>query len=52
MDALVQATRAAAEGQSMPGTESVEKCYKQLTDSYDERRGGFGDAPKFPQPGK
>ena len=51
LDALVQATSASTEGETLPGNESIEKCYSQLTDSYDKRYGGFGDAPKFPQPG-
>ena len=51
LDALMQAMTVASEGQSLPGPESIEKCYSQLTDSYDQRLGGFGDAPKFPQPG-
>lgn len=34
-----------------PGRESVSKCYDMLQTSYDEELGGFGKAPKFPQPG-
>jgi uncharacterized protein len=28
----------------------VEACYTQMAGSYDERHGGFGNAPKFPRP--
>lgn len=28
----------------------VEKCAMHFESSYDKRRGGFGDAPKFPRP--
>nr|XP_054762838.1 spermatogenesis-associated protein 20-like isoform X1 [Lytechinus pictus] len=31
-------------------SEVSEKCFKQLTDSFDDQFGGFGGAPKFPQP--
>lgn len=33
-----------------PGRESASKCYQMLEKSYDEELGGFGKAPKFPQP--
>ena len=35
----------------IPGRESVSKCYEMLEKSYDNELGGFGEAPKFPQPG-
>ena len=35
----------------IPGRESASKCYKMLEKSYDNELGGFGEAPKFPQPG-
>ena len=28
----------------------LEECYALLATSFDEQRGGFGDAPKFPTP--
>ncbi|KAK3738729.1 hypothetical protein QZH41_018106, partial [Actinostola sp. cb2023] len=34
----------------MPKKEVVDKLYKGLSTSFDEELGGFGGAPKFPQP--
>lgn len=30
---------------------AVHKCFSTLTSTYDQKMGGFGRAPKFPQPG-
>jgi uncharacterized protein len=35
---------------SVPGSEALERCVRQFTESFDARHGGFGDAPKFPRP--
>ena len=34
-----------------PTIDVMNKCYKMLEERYDEVMGGFGSAPKFPQPG-
>ncbi|XP_046407869.1 spermatogenesis-associated protein 20 [Ischnura elegans] len=39
-----------AGGTSIPGSDSWNKCCSQLSKSYEPRFGGFGGAPKFPQP--
>ena len=33
-----------------PGSELLDRGYKQLAKSFDTKYGGFGDAPKFPSP--
>jgi uncharacterized protein YyaL (SSP411 family) len=41
----------AAIGQaSMPGADALTATTRQFKSSFDRRRGGFGDAPKFPRP--
>ncbi|HVZ23431.1 MAG TPA: DUF255 domain-containing protein, partial [Vicinamibacterales bacterium] len=35
---------------AVPGTEVLEKTVREFAASFDGRRGGFGDAPKFPRP--
>jgi len=30
---------------------AVRRCFSTLTSTYDQKMGGFGEAPKFPQPG-
>lgn len=53
LDALSRGTMlTGASDLGIPGQESVLKCYQMLKDSYDEELGGFGKAPKFPQPGR
>lgn len=39
-----------AGGTKVPGIDSWTKCCTQLSKSYEPRFGGFGGAPKFPQP--
>jgi uncharacterized protein YyaL (SSP411 family) len=34
----------------LPGPEALTSTIDQFAGSYDRRRGGFGDAPKFPRP--
>lgn len=36
---------------SMPDPAVSENLFKSLSSSFDEELGGFGGAPKFPQPG-
>jgi uncharacterized protein YyaL (SSP411 family) len=33
-----------------PGEDALTKTFSQFQQSFDTRRGGFGDAPKFPRP--
>ncbi|MGE0866021.1 MAG: thioredoxin domain-containing protein [Vicinamibacterales bacterium] len=33
-----------------PDATALEKTFKQFAQTFDTRRGGFGDAPKFPRP--
>jgi len=33
-----------------PGADALAKTFSQFQQSFDTRRGGFGDAPKFPRP--
>jgi uncharacterized protein YyaL (SSP411 family) len=35
---------------AMPGTDALAATVRQFKGSFDRRRGGFGDAPKFPRP--
>ena len=49
-DALMQAAQIKA-GKNLPDFEAVKKCYEMIADSFDPVWGGFGQAPKFPQPG-
>ena len=37
---------------SLPPLETLNLCVTQLKKSYEPKMGGFGKAPKFPQPGK
>ncbi len=54
-DAVLQALQEAsaprgAEAGGEPGTEVLDRAAAALVRHYDARHGGFGDAPKFPQP--
>jgi uncharacterized protein YyaL (SSP411 family) len=37
-------------GSRMPGVEALDQTRREFQQSFDGRRGGFGDAPKFPRP--
>lgn len=37
-------------GKSPPSPECIQGCCSELSSSYDKAYGGFGSAPKFPQP--
>ena len=39
-----------AQSHSMPGGEALTATLRQFQATFDGRRGGFGDAPKFPRP--
>jgi hypothetical protein len=41
---------AAAPGSSVPGTVVLDAAVREFWAAFDRRRGGFGDAPKFPRP--
>jgi uncharacterized protein YyaL (SSP411 family) len=50
---IVERLAAMARGQDekkVPGAPALEKTFQQFQQSFDTRRGGFGDAPKFPRP--
>ena len=38
------------EDSGLPGTGCVQRAYEMLEKRFDEELGGFGKAPKFPQP--
>ena len=53
LDALMRGTHMEDPGVAeMPTLQVLDKLYEMLKSSYDEQYGGFGKAPKFPQPGK
>jgi uncharacterized protein len=37
---------------SLLSTNSIETCYAYFVNDFDEENGGFGNRPKFPQPGE
>lgn len=43
-------TNKESEGDKTIGVETIHKAFIQFKNSYDEQRGGFGTAPKFPSP--
>jgi uncharacterized protein YyaL (SSP411 family) len=46
---MAQPERDTATG-TMPGLDALANTVQQFKSSFDRRRGGFGDAPKFPRP--
>ncbi len=48
--ARLSALNAGETGQVMPDDEALASTVQQFQKSFDARRGGFGDAPKFPRP--
>ncbi|XP_070186193.1 spermatogenesis-associated protein 20-like isoform X2 [Littorina saxatilis] len=51
LDALMRGTHVTDHGDTeMPTTEVLSKLYEMFEGTYDEEYGGFGKAPKFPQP--
>lgn len=38
--------------EAIPPPTVSNKCFDSLRKNYDKKQGGFGKAPKFPQPGK
>ena len=39
-------------GEGPPGSSCVQNAHRSLSEREDKEYGGFGSAPKFPQPGK
>jgi uncharacterized protein len=50
MTAQLRALEQAKPTWTVPTAEALEKTVQQFRTSFDERFGGFGDAPKFPRP--
>ncbi|RUS82796.1 hypothetical protein EGW08_009460 [Elysia chlorotica] len=52
LDALTRGTHASDKGQTedLPGSNQVVECFQGFSDRFDKDLGGFGTAPKFPQP--
>jgi uncharacterized protein YyaL (SSP411 family) len=44
------AGRVTSPGEGIPGPEQLAVAVRQFASAFDARRGGFGDAPKFPRP--
>lgn len=52
LDALMRGVHATDEGSAgVPSVQACDKGYEMLKKSFDKEFGGFGSAPKFPQPG-
>jgi len=53
IEALNDASKhAESGGKSLPVCRAaIHKCFSTLASTYDRKMGGFGRAPKFPQPG-
>ena len=52
VDRLVEMSRGDGQaiGTEVPGPDALATTVQQFRSSFDRRRGGFGDAPKFPRP--
>jgi uncharacterized protein YyaL (SSP411 family) len=46
----IKGLRAVAPGDAVPGPDALKEGVAQFAHSFDQVRGGFGDAPKFPRP--
>ena len=46
----LSASQAGELGAQVPAVETLTQAVKQFASTFDERRGGFGAAPKFPRP--
>ena len=52
LDALLQGTAVQSQGSEiLPPEDCIQKGYEQMEKGFDKEKGGFGKAPKFPQPG-
>src|SRR5262249_14997832 len=50
LTARLESLEAARPLWTLPGADALTTTVKQFKESFDERNGGFGDAPKFPRP--
>ena len=50
MDAISRAVTAPGPGKELPGNRCVQQAFESLEGKFEEQNGGFGAAPKFPQP--
>ncbi|GFS12428.1 spermatogenesis-associated protein 20 [Elysia marginata] len=52
LDALTRGIHASDKGRTkgLPGNDQVTECFHGFRDKFDKDLGGFGTAPKFPQP--
>lgn len=52
IDAISKAISVSDSDDSLPGTGCIQRGYETLDKRFDSQYGGFGNAPKFPQPSK
>jgi hypothetical protein len=50
LTAQLRAMEQIAPAWTAPGAEALQRTLQQFREGFDERYGGFGDAPKFPRP--
>jgi len=50
LTAQLRAMEQTAPAWTPPGAEALQRTLQQFREGFDERYGGFGDAPKFPRP--
>jgi hypothetical protein len=50
LTAQLRAMEQAAPAWTAPGADALQRTLTQFREGFDERYGGFGDAPKFPRP--
>ena len=50
LTAQLRAMERTAPAWTPPGAEALQRTLQQFREGFDERYGGFGDAPKFPRP--
>ena len=52
MNALQKAVNIQPENLQIPGSGCIQRAAELLDHKFDPQYGGFGESPKFPQPGK
>ena len=52
IDAISEAVSVSHGEQGVPGTGCIQRGYEMLEKRFDSKYGGYGNAPKFPQPSK
>ena len=50
LTAQLRTLEQAAPSPAVPGADALARTVRQFRDAFDPRRGGFGEAPKFPRP--